>query len=862
MGPDFVNVGSQFGGLVTRAEYERILNERIRQNFRASPAPSSAVPYESRVVNVNGQWVTPEQLTQLRNQALAETRSQAASPSASAVPYEQRTINVNGQQVTPAQLTQMRDAAIRETWKNAASPPQAPRSSLGPLNSTALPGGGGSLSTPINRGAVPTAPVNLAPAKAWTALPPLEPGTKPPVVRLPQGAGGNLGPALGALGTALQLPGAVGQAFGDARKLQSMAFDAGRNNDLSNLAPALAMPFTALPALAGVASNIPRPANIPPWAWPFPDPPGPNDLDPAALEPGPVIDPGEPSPVTGGQLPGVSYLIFLSVINESTGVRTTTQYGPRQGPITITRQGTAPTAPCASGTSYSQGYVLNAPGPFLAGGNGCYAYDPAWTVTTQRVDGQPDTGGNQPGGVADVRAPNPARQPNVDPQPLPPPRVDSPQPSDLPWPQTPTPHQPTPLTPINPSGSPSDAPRGFNPPSGDPESVDQPDTPEEESTPDNPTQTPPRLRPSIIPIVIGAGAGIGLAARSGSLTGGSPFLSPVNRSNTTGLVDTPVRVPSGSEQPAITPSGPQIGTPPNDNPNIEPNTPPVEQAPNISGNCCIPPPDPEILKRLEQIKKGIGVDGLPASVPDQIAKQNPVQESVGSLAELHLWQVKQLDGVMGRWPQQIPIPTPAGPVNVGMPNMAEAVAEMVGMMVSQQVTAAQILNTSSRTLAQAGSATQQAHLAHLTAKANADFLGYESRSNAVDMPLAYTPGADPFDGFLNESVAKIQGFQNADGQDVKQIFAELLQAAAIIRAVYWRRLDPKGNLKQQIQENIKGGANFVDRAAAGGNDNDWEAYLKQVEEGFRGATGDDTPYGRNQSEGPKIKDRSPKKDKD
>lgn len=255
------------------------------------------------------------------------------------------------------------------------------------------------------------------------------------------------------------------------------------------------------------------------------------------------------------------------------------------------------------------------------------------------------------------------------------------------------------------------------------------------------------------------------------------------------------------------------------------------------------------------------MDGLPASVPDQIAKQTPTQIQVASLAELHLWQVQQLDGLMGRWPVGIPIPTGTGTTTVGMPNMAEAVAEMVGMMVSQQVTATQILNTSSRALVQAGSATQQAHLAHLVAKANAEFLGYESRPTEVDMPLAFSPGLDPFEGLLNESTQKVRGFENTDGQDIKAIFAELLQAAAIIRAVYWRKLDPRGDLRKQIKDQIGGQSDFVDQAAAGnGDDSDWEAYLRAVEEGFRGATGDANPYNRRPDEGPQIRDRSPGND--
>ncbi|MEA5447320.1 hypothetical protein VB780_01985 [Leptolyngbya sp. CCNP1308] len=584
----------------------------------------------------------------------------------------------------------------------------------------------------------------------------------------------------------------------------------------------------------------------------------PNEFDPAAMDAGSIVNYGEPPPFTGGQSDGVCYLVNVSSSGGATtvfrargpigGVRTVTISGGGRLEVfsrSFPNPGTGTTCQALAGAGWY----------FTGAGGSVWNADKTASITSiARVDGQPDTGGDPPGGTDSVRAPNPARQPaDTTPRPLPPPvSQPTPTPSDPPWPGT-DPQSVPDTTPL----APPDSVPNFSPtPTSDPESPTAPD-----STPtdlESPRETAPRLSPTIIPIVIGAGAGIGLAARSGSLGGGSPFLSPVNRSNSTGLVATPVKIPSGSEQPVITPSGPQIGTPPSENPNVDLNTPPVEQAPSLSNNCCIPPANPDIIKRLEQIKTGIGFDGMPVSVPDQIAKDNPGQLMIGSLAELHLWQVQQLDGVLGKWPVGIPIPTPAGTTTVGMPNVAEAVAEMVGMLVSQQVTAAQILNTSSRAMVQAGSATQQAHLAHLVAKANADFLGYENRPNSVDMPLTYTPGKDLSDGLLSESTAKIKGFENTDNTDIKAIFAELLQAAAIIRAVYWRKLDPKGDLKTQLRQNIRGQGDFVDQAAAGdGNDSDWEAYLKQVEEGFRGSTGDANPYGRPPTEGPQIKDRSP-----
>lgn len=466
--------------------------------------------------------------------------------------------------------------------------------------------------------------------------------------------------------------------------------------------------------------------------------------------------------------------------------------------------------------------------------------EPAFEVaglTITRVDGFPDTGGDplgDPIGETEPELePNPARKttprpfPPYRPQPLQRPQPQ-PEPEPLLWPQTPL---PTPLPPLVPN---LPTPPGFTPtPPVVPSPPATPFTP-----PTQPLTTPrPKPRP------------------------GTPFLPSVNPLTGLRLVPLPLQLPSGVLQPVVTPSGLKIGTPTVQNPNIQITNNTVINQIKIPGGCCPDLWGQKNNMELQRIKRSIGTDGMPVSVPDIIAKDNPIQRSISSLAELHLWQVQQLDSVMGRWPVGIPIPTGTGSTTVGMPNMAEAVAEMVGMMVSQQVTATQILNTSSRALVQAGSATQQAHLAHLVAKANADFLGYENRPTEVDMPLAFDPGKDPFDGLLNESTQKIRGFENTDGQDIKAIFAELLQAAAIIRAVYWRKLDPRGDLRKQLKDQLRGQSDFIDQAAAGdGDDSDWEAYLRAVEEGFRGATGDNTPYNRRPDEGPQIRDRSPGND--
>lgn len=601
----------------------------------------------------------------------------------------------------------------------------------------------------------------------------------------------------------------------------------------------------------------------------------PGQTNPAALEAGPTTSPGVPASYTGGQMDGVLY--------RAIGKVTWDVFVGATGETIASEQDVA-TESILEGPISSGQAVYSNPGPngprdfviaFTTGSGVATAFfisnpiaensvsNAKFSGTMERGDGLPDTGGDPPPVEEGVKAPNPARTPS---RPIREPYypassgTPSERPADSPWPERPS----NPIADSDPFAetAPFTAPTAPFNPTPDPLA---PTGPTEEPTPTSPQPPLDPLNP------VGPSGPIPSEKEQLKPT---PFFIPIpiptapfNRPDFKDP-DVPVSVPVGLRQPATTPTGDpgQLINPtitPTPNPNVSPQIEPVQQPARIEqGGCCIPPPSPDLIKRLEEIKKGIGVDGLPASVVDQIAKDNPGQIQIGSLAELHLWQVQQLDGVLGKWPVGIPIPTPAGTTTVGMPNMAEAVAEMVGMLVSQQVTAAQILNTSSRAMVQAGSATQQAHLAHLTAQANADFLGYESRANAVDMPLTYTPGRDPSDGLLSESTAKIRGFQNTDKTDIKAILAELLQAAAIIRAVYWRRVDPKGDLKSQIRENVKGQSDFLDEAAAGGGSKgDWEAYLKDVEEGFKSATGEANPYGRPPEEGPKIRDRSPGDDK-
>lgn len=240
--------------------------------------------------------------------------------------------------------------------------------------------------------------------------------------------------------------------------------------------------------------------------------------------------------------------------------------------------------------------------------------------------------------------------------------------------------------------------------------------------------------------------------------------------------------------------------------------------------------------------QAIGVGAFPATVPGNLANPSAGSRQLDNLASMHLWQTEQLDGLLGAFPNSLTVETPNGQqVNVSQPNVSESLAEIQGMLISLMVGNSEILHTATRTLQQAGSATQQSFLANQIARANADFLGYSAVQDAKEIPLAYNPGGQPFQNLLGAGKANVRGFTNNDQQDLKSILYELLHAAAIIRAVYWRQINPQQNVGDQIDRNVS--------SVNGSQPNDWLEYLKRIERDFGNSEGNQSPRIVNHDDG-------------
>lgn len=262
---------------------------------------------------------------------------------------------------------------------------------------------------------------------------------------------------------------------------------------------------------------------------------------------------------------------------------------------------------------------------------------------------------------------------------------------------------------------------------------------------------------------------------------------------------------------------------------------------------------------INQIAAAVGVGAYPVTAPATInACETRPGKTLNNAPELALWQTEQLDALMGQWCTGIDIDTPEGNKRLDVDNLSDAIQEILGMLAAQSIGAGITQNAVVRNLVETGAVKQQAFLAHQYAKGNAEFLGYEGRRQKTNMPLTFTPGQGLLDGLLGSGNVPVQGWKKSDSRDLNDIFAELLQAAAIIRAVYWRRLDTS-DMEGQIRDIVSRQSDFPDRVQQDQENqpegDDWARYIEAVENAFQ--TDISNPYGKDPNQRPRIVDKPP-----
>lgn len=258
----------------------------------------------------------------------------------------------------------------------------------------------------------------------------------------------------------------------------------------------------------------------------------------------------------------------------------------------------------------------------------------------------------------------------------------------------------------------------------------------------------------------------------------------------------------------------------------------------------IPPPPPPIPFRREDddmcdcaemteimrlIAARLGVQDYPVRVPQFLVRSgNDNQQRIESLTEFVSWLTYQVDGLVGEFPVRIEVedidPTEEGnqSVNVRLPNIAEALAELYGLAAKSAINSDIHTNFLMRLAAEAVATKNAAIVTQDYAKANAAFLGYEGNPKKRKIPYAFdAQKLDSLETILNSTVGDVIGWENTGKDTALEFFRELMFAGGIIKAVHFRRAADIARLVGEVGSAL-GVGDVVDER----QDEEWRDYIE------------------------------------
>ncbi|MGL5082454.1 MAG: hypothetical protein ACRC8A_13295 [Microcoleaceae cyanobacterium] len=227
---------------------------------------------------------------------------------------------------------------------------------------------------------------------------------------------------------------------------------------------------------------------------------------------------------------------------------------------------------------------------------------------------------------------------------------------------------------------------------------------------------------------------------------------------------------------------------------------------------------------VRKMYKRIGCDLYPGKMPISLTggadgKLNPNDQiEITNLTGLLLHVFKLDDERWGQFPIDIQIEdsdqTQEGSqtYEIRLPNAAEALAEIYGLLMNMQSDSDVNQSYAARTLAEVGLTRIAARQAYEAIRQVIEYLGFDYQKIESSMKFTFTPGAEEVDQVLKESTQSYQSIKIADEEkSLKEVLADLLNAAAIIRATQFRKVNPKGDMKQQILNNLRRGVDMYQK---------------------------------------------------
>lgn len=289
------------------------------------------------------------------------------------------------------------------------------------------------------------------------------------------------------------------------------------------------------------------------------------------------------------------------------------------------------------------------------------------------------------------------------------------------------------------------------------------------------------------------------------------------------------------------------------------------------GMCC-----EQLEGLLRLLIKRIGK--LPAKVPQDLTNPNKGLRTINSLAEYHAQQIRLLDSLFGQFPFEIKVEdtdiTQEGnqSATYKIPNLAEAIAEVMGILLVLRTESSATLDVSARALLEAVAAKNSAIQSYHAALANSDFLGYKIKWKDELIPCTIDPSQQNFDLMLKDTNQKLSVIDCDDKENLQKMLAPLLLMAARWTAQNVKTFRGTGtDIVEQIKEVLRIAGDLpkdfdkVIREEQGTNEDgekkpakadDFDIFLESVETGFNSLAGVEDitkPYGKPYENRPKIR---------
>lgn len=247
----------------------------------------------------------------------------------------------------------------------------------------------------------------------------------------------------------------------------------------------------------------------------------------------------------------------------------------------------------------------------------------------------------------------------------------------------------------------------------------------------------------------------------------------------------------------------------------------------------------KILKIVKQNKEAIGYDDFPASLPASLITKDgkePGNKNVTNIPRLITYFLERFDEVVGEF--EIPIEIEDTDLikegnqslTVKLPNIAEAIAEMFMMAMNLNIVNEVQINAITRILAETGADKQQNLKSYMMLEAIVEHLGFSYDDKTIKLPLTYTPGAESLQEILQEKEVDVSCIEYNDDINLPKQMHELLQSAAIIRARFWKRIDTKGDIKQQLLGTILQNTDLIERFTKGINLDELQKEINNIKD--------------------------------